>query len=64
MKNEIYGFNNWITEEKEAIKNKCACSVAIKKLREIKNRDDIDLDICSCKSHKQVLGHCIVCGAK
>ena len=68
MKKEIrfYGFNDWIEEEKEAIKNKCACSVMIKKLREGKqNKENINLEKCSCNlKHTTILGHCVICGAK
>jgi len=61
----MYTTNDWIKEEKEAIKNKCACSVAVKKLREKEHTNQVDLDECPCNlKHTRIMGHCIVCGAK
>jgi len=60
-----YTFNDWIKEEKQAIKNKCACSLEIKLLRKKIRKIDIDLEICPCNNkHTYILGHCIVCGAR
>ena len=60
----MYTFNDWIKEEAEQIKKKCACSQEIKKLRKKMNKRDIDLETCPCMSHSRVMGHCVVCGAR